>query len=292
MFESFVTNSKKQLEATMTATLQQLPDVNPRHQAALDYSLAAGGKRIRPLLVLATATLFTSDLKAAMIPAMAMEFIHTYSLIHDDLPAMDNDDYRRGRLTSHKQFDEATAILAGDGLLTLAFEQLATAPHLSETARIKLIRLFAYAAGPSGMISGQQSDIEAETRAVSLPELAQIHSQKTGALLQASVCAGAIVGGANMSEYQLLENFATKIGIAFQIQDDILDVIGDATKMGKQTGMDAQLNKSTYTSLLTLAGAQQQLTAYTEAAYALLEQLPYDTAYLEALTAMIAEREA
>lgn len=292
MFESFVTESKEQLETAIKATLTQLPNVNSRHQAALDYSLAAGGKRIRPLLVFATTALFTTNLKAAVMPAVAMEFIHTYSLIHDDLPAMDNDDYRRGRLTSHKQFDEATAILAGDGLLTLAFEKMATAPYLSAEARLQLIKLFAFAAGPSGMISGQQSDIEAEERAVSLPELVQIHRQKTGALLQASVCAGAIIGGASAAEYQLLATFATKIGIAFQIQDDILDVIGDATKMGKQTGMDAQLNKSTYTSLLTLDGAKQQLKAYTQAAYELLKQLPYDTTYLESLTAMIAERES
>ena len=291
-FETFSKESKVKLDQALVKTIETLQNVESRHQEALKYSLSAGGKRIRPLLLLATFGLFEKELDKAMIPAIAMEMIHTYSLIHDDLPAMDNDDYRRGRLTSHKAFDEATAILAGDGLLTLAFQLLAEAPEIDDTTRIKLIQLYAQSAGPSGMISGQQADIEAEKTTVSLEALAEIHSQKTGALLTASVCSGAIIGKASSDEYRVLEEYSKKIGIAFQIQDDILDVIGDSKKMGKNTGADQVLNKSTYTSLLTLEGAQKELANYTSEAYELLSQLHQDTTNLEALTALIAERDA
>jgi geranylgeranyl diphosphate synthase, type II len=220
---------------------------------AMRYSLFAGGKRLRPILCLAGAEAVGGDPGEALPVACALEMIHTYSLIHDDLPAMDDDDLRRGHPTCHKQFDEATAILAGDGLLTEAFRLMAeAAPRFEgrEAALLEVIQLIGQAAGYQGMVGGQMLDLLAEGQKVNLKELETIHRLKTGALLTASVRAGALVAGGSRAEVTRLTAFGEKFGLVFQITDDLLDVEGEAAEMGKVTGMDAKHGKATYPALL------------------------------------------
>jgi geranylgeranyl diphosphate synthase, type II len=220
---------------------------------AMRYSLFAGGKRLRPILCLAGAEAVGGDPGEALPVACALEMIHTYSLIHDDLPAMDDDDLRRGHPTCHKQFDEATAILAGDGLLTEAFRLMAdAAPRFEgrEAALLEVMQLIGQAAGYQGMVGGQMLDLEAEGKQVTLKELETIHRLKTGALLTAAVRAGALVAGGSRGEVTVLTAFGEKFGLVFQITDDLLDVEGEAAEMGKATGMDAKHGKATYPALL------------------------------------------
>ncbi len=222
---------------------------------AMRYSVNAGGKRLRPLLVLASAEAVGGDYLKAIQAACAIELIHTYSLIHDDLPSMDDDDYRRGKPTSHKVYGESIAILAGDALLTLAFELLTEvekSANLSGATIAKIIREIACAAGSRGMIGGQVMDILSENKVVDEHTLKYIHSHKTGALFKASVRIGALIGGASETELKNLTEFAEKFGVAFQITDDILDVEGDSEKLGKTVGSDERKKKSTYPSLFGL----------------------------------------
>jgi geranylgeranyl diphosphate synthase type II len=227
---------------------------------AMHYSLFAGGKRLRPILCLAAAEAVGGDAGEALPVACALEMIHTYSLIHDDLPAMDNDDLRRGVPTCHKKFDEATAILAGDGLLTAAFHTLAGAAERysgREATFLEVIELVAAAAGYQGMVGGQMLDLQAEGRRITLKELETIHRLKTGALITASVKAGALMGGGKRSEVAALTGYGEKFGLAFQVTDDLLDVEGEAAEMGKATGMDAQRQKATYPALLGVERAKE-----------------------------------
>jgi geranylgeranyl diphosphate synthase type II len=220
---------------------------------AMHYSLFAGGKRLRPILCLAGAEAVGGDPGEVLPVACALEMIHTYSLIHDDLPAMDDDDLRRGQPTCHKKFDEATAILAGDGLLTAAFQIMAEAASRLEGREVDLlavIQLIAAAAGYPGMVGGQMLDLQAEGREVTLKELETIHRMKTGALLTAAVRAGALLAGGTRAEVTALTGYGEKFGLAFQVTDDLLDVEGEAAEMGKATGMDAQRRKATYPGLL------------------------------------------
>ncbi len=229
---------------------------------SMRYSIFAGGKRLRPILVLASCEFVGGNTKSAMPYACAMEMIHTYSLIHDDLPSMDNDDYRRGKLTNHKIFGEAMAILAGDGLLNLAYETMLKTGINDNTnleQKFKAINEIASGSGVIGMIGGQVVDILSENKAIDSETLHFIHSNKTAALIIASIRAGAIVGGATEEELDDLTKFAKYIGYGFQITDDILDVIGDEEKLGKKIGSDVQNNKSTYTSLYGLEAAQQKV---------------------------------
>ncbi|MBC2715607.1 MAG: polyprenyl synthetase family protein [Desulfobacteraceae bacterium] len=223
-----------------------------RLSSAMQYSLIASGKRLRPVLCMAAAETVGEINDDVVMAACAIEMIHTYSLIHDDLPAMDDDKLRRGKPTCHIQYDEATAILAGDALLTLAFEILSDQPSLPENSSIRLqvIKTIARAAGHNGMIEGQMRDIEAETAFIPLDELKKIHQLKTGALIEASVIAGAQLAGGTTESVKQLKIYAGNIGVAFQVIDDILNVEGDAAKMGKATGTDAFRNKSTYPGLL------------------------------------------
>jgi len=227
---------------------------------AMHYSLFAGGKRLRPILCLGAAEAVGGDPGEALPVACALEMIHTYSLIHDDLPAMDDDDLRRGVPTCHKKYDEATAILAGDGLLTEAFHLLAGARGRyggQEGALLEGIQLIAGAAGYQGMVGGQMLDLLAEGRKVTLKELETIHRLKTGALITASVKAGALIGGGNRAEVAALTGYGEKFGLAFQVTDDLLDVEGEAAEMGKATGMDAQRHKATYPGLLGVDQAKE-----------------------------------
>jgi geranylgeranyl diphosphate synthase, type II len=219
---------------------------------AMRYSVLAGGKRIRPILCLETARIFTTDVTPALHPACAIEFIHTYSLIHDDLPALDNDDLRRGKPTSHKKFGEAAAILAGDALLTLAFEVVAAAPVDAER-RVAMLTEIATAAGTvNGMVGGQVADLEAEGKPVAKKMLEYIHRSKTAALIRASVTAGALCVGASKEDVARLRRFGEKIGWAFQVTDDILDVEESSTALGKTAGKDIAQQKATYPAVYGL----------------------------------------
>ena len=241
---------------------------------AMHYSLFVGGKRLRPILCLAAAEAVGGDPGEAMPVACALEMIHTYSLIHDDLPAMDDDDLRRGRPTCHKQFDEATAILAGDGLLTEAFNIMGAAAARfagREGVLLEVMRLVAAAAGYQGMVGGQMLDLLAEGRQVTLKELETIHRHKTGALLTASVRAGALVGGGNRAEVNSLTDYGEKFGLTFQITDDLLDVEGSAAEMGKAPGMDEKRRKATYPAVLGLETTREWARRLVEGAVAGLE---------------------
>jgi len=219
---------------------------------AMRYSVFAGGKRIRPVLCMEAARIFSPDAQSAVQAGCALEFIHTYSLIHDDLPALDNDDLRRGKPTNHKVFGEAMAILAGDALLTLAFQTLASAPIESER-RLKILALVAEAAGTDrGMIGGQVADIEAERKPVDGAGLEYIHRSKTAALIRASVVAGAIAGGAEPADVARIHTFGEHIGWAFQVVDDLLDVEESSAALGKTAGKDQAQQKATYPALYGL----------------------------------------
>jgi geranylgeranyl diphosphate synthase type II len=244
---------------------------------AMHYSLFAGGKRLRPILCLAAAQAVGGDEGEALPVACALEMIHTYSLIHDDLPAMDDDDLRRGQPTCHKKFDEATAILAGDGLLTEAFQVLAgAAPRYEgrEQILVEVIQLLGAAVGYQGMVGGQMLDLLAEGRRVSLKELEIIHRLKTGALLTAAVRAGALVGGGSRGEVTRLTGYGEKFGLAFQVTDDLLDVEGEAAEMGKTPGMDAKRQKATYPALLGVEASRDWARRLVEEAIANLETFP------------------
>ena len=224
---------------------------------SMKYSLEAGGKRIRPVLLLETIKMMGGDCSAGIPFACAVEYIHTYSLIHDDLPAMDDDDLRRGKPTNHKVFGEAVAILAGDGLLNSAFEIMSGEILKNNcVGSVKAMNVIASCAGVNGMIAGQIVDIESEGRSISYEDLRYLHSKKTGALIKASVMAGAYIAGANEEELKAVERYSENIGLAFQITDDILDVTGNTSELGKNTGSDIQNDKSTYVSLFGIEKAR------------------------------------
>lgn len=242
---------------------------------AMRYSLMAGGKRIRPVIMVLTALSLGAEENAVLPFASALEMIHTYSLIHDDLPAMDNDDYRRGRLTNHKVYGEAAAILAGDGLLNLAYETMieALAQDPSPGA-IKAMQYIAKGAGSSGMIAGQIADMESETRTVGEEGLYYIEHNKTGCLLTSAFVAGGYIAQASEDEISVLEKAGFKMGTAFQIQDDILDIEGTLEELGKAPGSDEQNHKETFVSLYGLEEAKRKSKELSEEAIQLLEMLP------------------
>lgn len=272
--EEFLQAYLKDRQNIVEEALQRyLPDKDSVPQelhTAVHYSVFAGGKRIRPILCLAAAEACGGDMAPAIPVACALELIHTYSLIHDDLPAMDNDDFRRGKPTSHKVFGEAVAILAGDALLTEAFVLLSRAEkvRLAAERRLAVIQEIASAAGIAGMVGGQALDIRAVKIQPDFTGLTDIHRRKTGALIVAAVKSGAILAGASDEKIQALGVYGSHIGIAFQIADDILNVEGDSMRMGKKTGSDAALGKVTYPSLLGLEVARAKLAEHTEAALA------------------------
>ena len=243
-----------------TALDQILPPVSvqpSRLHEAMRYTVLAGGKRIRPLLAYAAGEALGLDAALLDRPACAVEMIHAYSLIHDDLPAMDDDDLRRGRPTCHRAFDEATAILAGDALQTLAFQALAEAPGLSAESRVGMVAALARASGARGMVGGQAMDLEAEGSPLDLVQLENIHIHKTGALIRVSVQMGVLAhGGLDADKAERLDHYAKCLGLAFQIQDDVLDVEGDTAQIGKTAGRDQALNKATYPALVGLAEAK------------------------------------
>ena len=256
LFETWRARADAALQRALTAYGR--PD--SRLYAAMRHAALLGGKRIRPLLVYATGTLFGIDEAALDAPAAAVELIHAYSLVHDDLPAMDDDALRRGQPTVHVAFDEATAILAGDALQSLAFSQLAEA-GFDAGARIAMVRELAIAAGAPGMCGGQALDIEATGRGseIALAELERLHALKTGALLRASVRLGAIAGNADPIARTVLDNYAEALGLAFQIRDDLLDVEGDSATLGKTAGKDQAQNKATFPALIGVEASRERL---------------------------------
>ncbi len=285
---------RKQLESYVQQVedyLDQLPWEKGLLEESMRYSLIGGGKRIRPVLALAAAKASGGEVTNILPAACALELIHTYSLIHDDLPAMDNDDYRRGRLSNHKVFGEGNAILAGDGLLSYAFDLIAQ-PINEVTAerQLRVIREVARAAGPEGMVGGQVADLEAEEKKLNLSEVEHIHRLKTGAMLVVSVRLGAILAGGTEEKIEALTRYAQAIGLAFQIKDDILDLEGDTLTLGKPAQSDLRQQKSTYPSLLGLEGAKAELKARTSEAHAALEILAERAAFLHDLADFIAER--
>ena len=262
------------------------------HQA-MRYSIFAGGKRIRPLLVIAACEAVGGEVTNVLPAACALEMIHTYSLIHDDLPAMDDDDYRRGQLTNHKVFGEATAILAGDALLTQAFILL-TAETAGESIipaeRLRVLHIIAHAAGSLGMVGGQVVDMESETKPVELPVIEYIHTHKTGALILASLQAGAILGGADSRAFAALTRYGECAGLAFQIADDILDIVGEQSLLGKDVGSDVQRGKATYPALLGLAESRRRTEELRDLAIAALAPLGTKAEPLRALVSFIVDR--
>lgn len=258
---------------------------------AMVYSLKAGGKRIRPLLTFATIDAFNLNPKIGLFAAAAIEMIHTYSLIHDDLPSMDDDDLRRGKPTNHKVFGEAIAILAGDALLTFSFEVISKLPEVSNDIKIKLIQEMAKAAGTEGMVGGQVADMEGEGKALTLEELQYIHIHKTGKLLKFSVVAGALISGANQVQMKHLAEFAHHLGLAFQIQDDILDLEGDQELIGKPVGSDTVNQKSTYPQLLTTQGAKKALDEQIHLAKDSLLKADLNTSLLMEILDLVASRD-
>lgn len=254
---------------------------------AMRYSLLAGGKRIRPVLVLEFCRVCGGQWQRSLPFAAAIEMVHTYSLIHDDLPSMDNDDYRRGRLTNHKVFGEAQAILAGDALLTSAFFSISAADVQPEISA-KICNILSAAAGENGMVGGQILDIDGENKKLTEEEVRTIHRLKTGALIRAACCMGAASAGASDLQMSAAAEFAEALGLAFQIRDDMLDVVGDAQKLGKATNAD--INKNTFVSLYGLDCCRELIGAENEKARNALKNFD-DTWFLEALTDMLASRE-
>ncbi|MHC6526568.1 (2E,6E)-farnesyl diphosphate synthase [Vibrio proteolyticus] len=277
----------------LNAWLDQLPHQEQPLIEAMRYGLTLGGKRARPFLVYATGQMLGCEPHDLDTPASAVECIHAYSLIHDDLPAMDDDELRRGHPTCHIKFDEATAILTGDALQTLAFSILAEGPIASraESNRIAMVQVLAQASGANGMCLGQALDLAAENRQVGLEELEAIHRNKTGALMKCAIRLGALAAGPKgLAVLPQLDSYADAVGLAFQVQDDILDIISDTATLGKPQGSDQQLNKSTYPALLGLEGAINKAHALLEEALAALEAIPYNTELLEEFARYVIER--
>ncbi len=297
MFKHYLSLHQQQFEQAFRRMLSELEAQSPASYLidAMRYSALAGGKRVRPVLVYAVAEALgssTTTQPGLHNIAAALECIHTYSLIHDDLPAMDDDDLRRGHPTCHKQFDEATAILAGDALQAYAFELLAEATTLNSDVRIQLIHRLALASGACGMVAGQAIDLGAVNQTLALHDLEAMHNAKTGALIEASVVMGAI-GSENASTQHLsaLKTYAKAIGLAFQVQDDILDVISDTQILGKPQGADIRHNKPTYVSLLGLDKAKLKAQSLHQEALAALETFDRSADPLRQLSAYIVERQ-
>ena len=257
-FEKYYSQRQAQVERGLKACVPAVKP--PRLRQAMRYSLLAGGKRLRPILLMAAAEACGGKAASVMPSACAFEALHTYSLIHDDLPAMDDDDLRRGRPTLHKAYDEATAILAGDALLTLAFELVAknaAVKGIGAAAAVEASRILAVASGGQGMVGGQQADLLGEGRKVSLAGLKAIHAGKTGALITGACEAGAVLAKASKVQRKALRDYGRHIGLAFQVADDILNVVGEQKKLGKRTGSDKELGKATYPGIVGLVRARQ-----------------------------------
>jgi len=262
-FKQFMEQSSKIVNDEMGELISSLRAPEKLKESMI-YSLQGGGKRVRPLLLFATLHAFNKEINIGIRPACAVEMIHTYSLIHDDLPCMDDDDLRRGKPTNHKVYGEDMAVLAGDALLTYAFQIIAEMNEIeiSDAIKIQLLRELSIAAGPEGMVAGQVADMQGERKSLSGEELQLIHERKTGKMLMFPVIAGAILSNSTSEQLSHLTQFAWKLGIAFQIQDDILDVIGNVDLIGKPVGSDIENDKTTYVKLYGVTGAKEKLQQF------------------------------
>lgn len=278
------------VERALQAELDRTDILDDKLRASMAYSLMAGGKRLRPILLMAAADAVGADGTKFITAACALEMIHTYSLIHDDLPAMDNDDYRRGKLTNHKAYDEGTAILAGDALLTLAFTVILRQQDVPAERLLRVVDEMSRAAGAEGMVGGQMLDLEAENRRISMEELRRVHMGKTGALFRAALRSGAILAGASEQQLAALTAYADHFGLAFQITDDILDVIGTAEDIGKPVGSDEKNHKSTYVTLTSLDEAQSLARQMVESAVDALHIFGDEAAFLRELVLYLVRR--
>lgn len=290
MFKEYLAASKQNIEQWLDEVLTS-PNLEfkPLYES-MNYSLMQGGKRIRPILSKAVLEMLHKDPADYKEFLCAMECIHTYSLVHDDLPAMDNDDYRRGNLTNHKVYGEGLAILAGDGLLTYAFQLMTANNKASAQDKLDAIQCVAIAAGPEGMVGGQAFDMLSEDKHIPLEELKVLHRGKTGALFNASVELGLILGNADTVTRTALMEYANCLGLLFQITDDILDVTGTIEELGKTPGSDIRQHKSTYVSLLGLEGAREQASSVGKQAHDALNSVSYDTSILAALIDYLLKR--
>ncbi|MBW1988472.1 MAG: polyprenyl synthetase family protein [Deltaproteobacteria bacterium] len=286
---SYLEEKRRVVHEAMARRMDVLPKES-RLAQAMRYCLDAGGKRVRPILCIAAAEAVGGSQQDCLDAACALEFIHTYSLIHDDLPAMDDDDLRRGKPTCHKAFDEATAILAGDALLTYAFQVLCRPGPPSCESRMRVAEIIAEKAGWPGMVEGQMLDIQAEGKHISLNELENLHRKKTGALIEAAVLAGAVLAGADAARESALLEYAQKIGLLFQVTDDILNVSGSPEELGKAVGTDELREKSTYPSLLGLDGAREFARELTREALRALEGFDNRSDPLRALARYLENR--
>ncbi|MDQ0350978.1 geranylgeranyl diphosphate synthase type II [Alkalibacillus filiformis] len=265
-------------------------DLPEQLKLAVIYALNAGGKRLRPILMLAAYNAFSENEERVSDVVVALELIHTYSLIHDDLPAMDNDDFRRGQPTIHKQYDEATAILVGDGLLTLAFQVISSSADLEAEEKVFTITELSKASGLEGMIAGQYLDLKGEGEQLTVDELSMIHRRKTGELIRGAVKIGAYLGGATPPQIEALDEYASYLGLIFQVQDDILDVTGDENKIGKPVGSDVSLDKSTYPKLLGIDGAIEKRDDYMERAQKALREARVENTQLMDIIELFGKR--
>ncbi|MFU1971314.1 polyprenyl synthetase family protein [Bacillus pumilus] len=288
----FLTTRKQTIEDYLFTYVQELT-IPKDLKSSMLYSLKAGGKRLRPVLVLALLNAYGKNEEDGIPVGCAVEMIHTYSLIHDDLPCMDDDDLRRGKPTNHKVYGEATAVLAGDALLTESFRLITSqlSSSVSADKKLRIVDELVKSAGALGMVGGQFDDMEAEQKQVSLAELEYIHARKTGKLLTFSVAAGAMLAGASDDDIEKLREFSYHIGIAFQIRDDILDLEGSEEKIGKRVGSDTANEKSTYPSLLTLSGAKEKLDEHITRAKEIVSNLQLEQQLLHGLCDLIASRD-
>ncbi len=282
---------KKVVDEQLLLIVEQM-NAPTRLKEAMRYSLEAGGKRIRPLLLFATMKALGKSLESGIPVACAIEMIHTYSLIHDDLPCMDDDDLRRGKPTNHKVFGEAMAVLAGDGLLTNSFQVISDSKDITDTKKIKLLSELAKSAGSEGMVGGQVADMEGEGKHISLAELEYIHEHKTGKMLEYSIIAGAILADADSKKIENLRKFAYHLGLAFQIRDDLLDIEGTEAEIGKRVGSDVLNEKVTYPSLLSLEGAKEKLSVHMKKAKEILHETLGEAEELVLLCDLIGARKS
>ncbi len=288
--KAYTTAAKNRVDSALAARLDDLSTTPPRLTQAMRYVVLEGGKRVRPILAVAGFEAVGGAGDAVLPAAGALELIHCYSLVHDDLPAMDDDDFRRGRPTCHKKYDDATAVLVGDGLQALAFTWLAEAP-VEDAVKVQLITELAGAAGPWGMVGGQMADMQAEAgEGHGLDQLRAIHAHKTGALLTASVRMGAITGGASTEQLAALSAYGRAVGLAFQVADDVLDVTADTATLGKTAGKDAAQNKLTYPALMGLDKASSFAAELKDEAIGHLSGLGAAAEPLRALATYIVER--
>ena len=278
------------VEEQLVRELEQEPPLDARLAESMRYSLMAGGKRLRPILLMAAADAVGAKGTDYLTAACALEMIHTYSLIHDDLPAMDNDDYRRGKLTNHKVYGDGMAELAGDALLTLAFEVIARQKHTDPATLLRVVQEISTAAGMNGMVGGQAIDLESEGHRIPMQELQKMHMGKTGALFRAALRSGAILAGATEGQLAALTSYAEGFGLAFQITDDILDVTGDEKLIGKPVGSDIRNEKSTYVTLTSLDEAQRLAEETVDKAVKALAVFGPEADFLRQLVRYMLER--